>query len=81
MWSELPNDSASSTADEDEHNRKCNGSLVVALNTPQDGHSDHLNDGEKMNSTKLHKLQINVVGLILGRHEQQQDSVKKLEAP
>lgn len=52
------------------------GGVVVALDQPQSDEGEQLDDSEEVHTMQRYKLQIDVVRLVLARHEEQQQSVK-----
>jgi len=60
------------------HEREYDGSDGDALDEPHDDGADGLDASEDVDTECLDVAQVNVVRLILGRHEQQQHALHKL---
>lgn len=61
------------------HERECYRDVVNAFNCPESTKEYQLDEGEDVNPVGLHVSQVHVVGLMLGRHEQEQHSVHELQ--
>jgi len=60
------------------HEREDDGGELDALDHPHDGRADQLDAGEDVDAQRLDVTDVDVVGLILGRHQQQQHPLHEL---
>jgi len=61
------------------HEWERDGNSSYALQSPHNGHADDLNGCEDMNASDGYMTQVNVVWLVLGRHQQDQHTIEELD--
>ena len=60
------------------HKWKDNGDLLDCLDNPKPTKAKDLNECEEVYTTKRHITQVHVIGLVLGRHQHDENSLDKL---
>lgn len=61
------------------HERECNRNRLDGFEDPHNSHTDKLYNSEYMNAEGLHMTQVDVVGLVFHGHEEQPNTLNKLE--
>lgn len=60
------------------HQRECDGNEANFFNGPEDNEAEQLDEGEKVDSAESDLAQVNVIRLVLCRHEEEQQPIVKL---